>query len=83
MIFIHPFLKPRTPGAGHGEAGAYSSIHWLKGRNTPWTGHPSITGLTHLFPKDNLHSPINMLDCGRKLENQEEMWNPTWTPVNI
>ncbi|KAJ8283179.1 hypothetical protein COCON_G00020290 [Conger conger] len=32
---------------GHRGAGAYPSIHWAKGRNTPWTGPQSIAGHTH------------------------------------
>ena len=50
-------------------------------RGTPWSGHQSITGLTHrhsqpFTPTGNLESLINLtcmfLVCGKKLEHPDE-----------
>ncbi|XP_061116514.1 SLAM family member 9-like [Conger conger] len=52
------------------------SIHWAKGRNTPWTGRQST-----LLPTDNLDSPVSRtctsLECGRKPEHLEESYADT------
>uniref|UniRef100_A0A0E9VSE8 Uncharacterized protein n=1 Tax=Anguilla anguilla TaxID=7936 RepID=A0A0E9VSE8_ANGAN len=46
---IHPsihYLYPLILGRITGGAGAYPSMHWARGRNTPWTGRQSTTGHT-------------------------------------
>uniref|UniRef100_A0A0E9X1J8 Uncharacterized protein n=1 Tax=Anguilla anguilla TaxID=7936 RepID=A0A0E9X1J8_ANGAN len=46
--YIHPFihyLYPPILGRVTGGAGAYPSVHWAKGRITPWTGCQSIAGI--------------------------------------
>lgn len=38
-------LHPPQKASVQGIAGVHPSIHWVGGRNTPWTGH--YTGHTH------------------------------------
>uniref|UniRef100_A0A0E9W860 Uncharacterized protein n=1 Tax=Anguilla anguilla TaxID=7936 RepID=A0A0E9W860_ANGAN len=45
---IHPSIRPLSvPAYPEQGAGAYPSVHWARGRNTPWTGRQSIAGHTH------------------------------------
>lgn len=54
---------------------AYPSMRWLKGRETPWTGQQSITGLTRIFtftfkptPTGNSKFPVHL----SKLQHPED-----------
>lgn len=47
-------------------AGVYHRGHWVRGRNTPWSGHPSFTKYTnylliHSHLPHNLDPPINLV----------------------
>ena len=83
---VHPSIHPLSVTAYpiQGRGGRLEPIPadiWRR-QGTPWTGHQTITGLTHrdrqsftltFTPTGNLESTVNLtcmsLDCGRKPEN--------------
>uniref|UniRef100_A0A0E9X2E1 Uncharacterized protein n=1 Tax=Anguilla anguilla TaxID=7936 RepID=A0A0E9X2E1_ANGAN len=65
LSLVHPCIHYRYPlilGRVNqwGVAGAYPSMHLLRGRNRPWTGRQSITGHTHTVYSAITHTLIHM-----------------------
>ncbi|KAJ8371252.1 hypothetical protein SKAU_G00112800 [Synaphobranchus kaupii] len=69
LCFLLLFIFICTPRRVAGGAGAYPSMHWARGRNTPWTG---FQGKCHLPPSPKL-KPVNHVDDSLDLGSRTDV----------